>query len=374
MDSMLHGDRQDKYRKNFVRDQYIPEIVSRIRDFFISHYNGKYNNITTYVVSPPYILNVLSFFKKRKIYHRIKSTIKYCGLNFIIHCPFQCDKILIKKNIRVFGFPDTAKTTLKIQGFSRFMHGNEIAKEIEIRNRLINISSLTIKIPKIYKFNVFPLSWFIEEYLQGITPTIQLNKALIVEFLENQLVEFYKIFVRPERLVETLKRLHIPFDSLFQFWPSTNADILQRYKLCYWPISICHNDLSLGNMLLNDKELYVLDWEMAGENPIAFDFENISQSKLVLINSSTKALRKINRNLCLEESTLIPPKIQILLASLIKIVDLVEHKDKRIQYHELIRGLNYKKSVDKVKSEINSKYKNIIYLLHEIKEMGYERQ
>ena len=367
---ILQWDSQNKSRKNVVKDQYVPDVISRIGDFFLSYYNGKYNHLTTYVISPPFILRVFSFLKEGEIYQRVKSSLRYGGLNFVVRCPFQCDKIIIKNNIRVFGLPSVAKRTLKIQGFNRLAEGSEVVGEIEFRNRLIDISSLPINIPQIYDFTVSPPSpWFIEEYIPGSKPTVQSNKALIVGFLEKRLVEFYAIFVRPERLIETLKKLHISFDTLFQFWPSDKADILRRYQLRYWPISICHNDLSLGNMLVHNNELYLLDWETAKENPIAFDYENISKSNLALIDSSIIALEKINRCLRVDESALIPPKIQIALASLIKIVNLEEQKNKRSQYYQFIKGLSYKRAVEQTSDDINGKYKSIMYLLHKIKEI-----
>lgn len=342
--SANHNDNKMRDRKK-IKGQHISNIISAVSGFFSAYYHGKWEKQKLYIISPPYIYSIKSFFSMNKgLIKRIKASLKYGAFHCAIYCPFQCEHIWIKNNIRIFGLPGKLKITVKLQGDNTLKHGDEIRKEIEIRKHLAGIRPLPLKMPTIYDSS--SSFWLVEQYIPGRRPEVGTDKAAIVNFLENQLVDFYKLFIQPQRLKDTLNLKQIKWSELCECWPMNKSTLLKRYFSHYWAVSLCHNDLSLGNTLLYGNELYLLDWEEARRYPPAFDFENICSSNPSLIHNCLKALDELNQCLVCATNSIISPRIQIALSALIKMIEFNKDKNKMVQYFKISKNMNYKKALE----------------------------
>lgn len=357
-----HKDNKMRERKK-IRGQQISIIISTVSDFFSAYYHGKLGKPKLYIISPPYIYSIQSFFLPDKgLVKRIKSSLKYGISHCAIYCPFQCELIWVKNNIRIFGLPDNPKITVKLQGDNTLKHGDEIRNEIEIRKRLAEIPFLPLRMPALYDSG--SSLRLVEEYIPGRRPEIRTDKDVIVDFLEHQLVDFYKLFICPQRLVDTLNLKQIEWRTLCENWPRDKMQLLKQHPTHYWAVSLCHNDLSFGNTLLYRNELYLLDWEEALRNPTAIDFENILTSNPSFLSNCLNSLDKLNKCLICNKNSIIPPRIQIALSAVIKLIELNKDINKMIHYFEISKNLNYKQAFERT-LEYEEKKRGIIEMVLE---------
>lgn len=67
-------------------------------------------------------------------------------------------------------------------------------------------------------------------------------------------------------------------------------EIDERLKSDQWPICIVHNDLYEDNLLVSGDELYIIDWEYAGDTDIGFDICKIIVKNGVLASDADEWL------------------------------------------------------------------------------------
>ncbi len=351
---------------SIIRGQHISDIVQRVKAFFLEYYGDQHLLRTAYLVSPPYIISLPSLLKEKQLFRHIKSSIKYGALGAIIYCPFRCEKIYVKNHIRVFGLPDSKRKTAKIQGANLFMSGDEIIKEIEYRNQLKRSKLLRKNLPETFASSSSTVPWFVEEYIPGNKLSTEYRSEIIKSFITEELADYYRSFLKPVQLGNTISSLSISPDTLDEYWPGANRTILQKFQSYYWPVSVCHNDLSFGNMLQHNDQIYILDWETAKDNPVAYDFLSIVQSDNDLVSSVLCAMRKLNQSLPIAEDSTIPPEVQLIFASFLKLIKIQQQKEAIVQYHQVIREKSAREATNSVEADIHRKQKYIIEALSRI--------
>lgn len=87
---------------------------------------------------------------------------------------------------------------------------------------------------------------------------------------------FFSVFRTVENYAETARRYNVEFpenfDWLIERMNEAEAAIMTNPE----PLRPCHNDLLNANFLIDDSQIYVLDWEYAGMGDLFFDLANFS--------------------------------------------------------------------------------------------------
>ena len=86
----------------------------------------------------------------------------------------------------------------------------------------------------------------------------------------------FSVFRTVENYAETAHRYNVEFpenfDWLIERMNKAESALLTEPE----PLRPCHNDLLNANFLINDGQIYILDWEYAGMGDIYFDLANFS--------------------------------------------------------------------------------------------------
>jgi len=212
----------------------------------------------------------------RSLFARIKRKLKTLNT---IHAACNADLICVKHHIRAF-YCQPRRYTARIA-----MHADasehKLKKELEILRQVRQFGC--INVPAIHETGqAGPHAYLVEDLIDGEPVTypadLQLLNQLAMDLWQNYL-RFGLETAASDSYIEEGTSILID-DALEKTvwnpaWGSKQdfLDTITRLiggnssLLC----GVGHGNLSLGNMIKHDNRIHVLDWEYAGETPIAFD-------------------------------------------------------------------------------------------------------
>lgn len=139
--------------------------------------------------------------------------------------------------------------------------------------------------------------WYQEQYITGHPPN-RLQKARGKIALERAIQAIHVMLIESERRVSLSDYVEL----LFQRWIAAAAELdyvnekamtgirrlvrilkstLESSEVCQISIAYCHGDFHQGNILANDEDMWIMDWEYSGEKQIAYDlFVLLIQSRV----------------------------------------------------------------------------------------------
>ena len=85
----------------------------------------------------------------------------------------------------------------------------------------------------------------------------------------------FDYFEEADKLIERLK--------ILDMWAARDVlKIREQIQPIYesvledrWPMQLCHNDIYSPNLLISGDDLYVIDWEYAGDSDIGYDLSKL---------------------------------------------------------------------------------------------------
>ena len=86
----------------------------------------------------------------------------------------------------------------------------------------------------------------------------------------------FSAFRTAENYAETARRYNVKLPENFDFLMERSHEAETAIMTTPQPLHPCHNDLLNANFLINDEQIYILDWEYAGMGDIFFDLANFS--------------------------------------------------------------------------------------------------
>jgi thiamine kinase-like enzyme len=86
----------------------------------------------------------------------------------------------------------------------------------------------------------------------------------------------FSAFRTVENYAETARKYNVELPENFDFLMECSNEAEAAIMSTPQPLHPCHNDLLNANFLINDKQIYILDWEYAGMGDIFFDLANFS--------------------------------------------------------------------------------------------------
>lgn len=261
-----------------------------------------------------------------------KAVLRKRRIPKLFHLPFQCNSIRIKHNLRIFGFGPSKDLSVKIAVNSALRVGS-LYREIKAR-KLLNNKQLSF-IPSIVEYDPKG-KWVVDELITASNNISYADKA--GEFINKHALSFYQATARAKPLrrsfnLEAIKETPEIF--------ANKVDLDHK-----WPVALCHGDLSPGNMLLdNNNQLYLVDWELAGVRPVAFDVLNIFIKYPEYRNNILAMLNDLSSEKELDSN------LQIGLALANYIYDIKQNMERNINY--LIgRGMEKDRAIERIDQEI----------------------
>jgi len=185
--------------------------------------------------------------------------------------PFLAKKVGISNNLRIFGYDNNDQVTVKVAMPNHFRRGN-LLREVRARKLVTEKMGKRTICPRLLSYERKDGRWLIEEMLEEEGQTSLHDKAL--EFLKEYCQDFYRLSqsIKPINRCGYNRHLSILEESL--------AAKISGYKDFdpgkYWPVALCHNDLCPENMIKSrNGRLFVIDWEFAAYNPVAYDLAKL---------------------------------------------------------------------------------------------------
>lgn len=86
----------------------------------------------------------------------------------------------------------------------------------------------------------------------------------------------FSAFRTVENYAETARKYNVELPENFDFLMERSHAAEAAIMTTPQPLRACHNDLLNANFLINDEQIYILDWEYAGMGDIFFDLANFS--------------------------------------------------------------------------------------------------
>jgi thiamine kinase-like enzyme len=86
----------------------------------------------------------------------------------------------------------------------------------------------------------------------------------------------FSAFRTVENYAETARKYNVELPEDFDFLMERSHEAEAAIMTTPQPLCPCHNDLLNANFLINDKQIYILDWEYAGMGDAFFDLANFS--------------------------------------------------------------------------------------------------
>ncbi len=87
---------------------------------------------------------------------------------------------------------------------------------------------------------------------------------------------FFSVFRTVEDYTKIARRYNVEFPENFDWLIDRMHQAETALTITPEPLCPCHNDLLNANFLIDDKQIYVLDWEYAGMGDLYFDLANFS--------------------------------------------------------------------------------------------------
>jgi len=86
----------------------------------------------------------------------------------------------------------------------------------------------------------------------------------------------FSVFRTVEAYAETARRYNVNFPENFDWLIERMDEAEAAISSNHEPLRPCHNDLLNANFLVDEEQIYVLDWEYAGMGDLFFDLANFS--------------------------------------------------------------------------------------------------
>jgi len=86
----------------------------------------------------------------------------------------------------------------------------------------------------------------------------------------------FSAFRTVENYAETARKYNVELPENFDFLMERSHEAENAINITPEQLRPCHNDLLNANFLIDDKQIYILDWEYAGMGDIFFDLANFS--------------------------------------------------------------------------------------------------
>ena len=266
--------RLDQHNVGFISHQSQTEQVVRKLIEFDTEYGRNKGTFFRYIQFGDLLLPLSKLFNTPAL--AVKAVSKVAGGDFTlqpaIKLPFLCHSVWICTNLRIYEYNSDRNLTVKIALDNIFRRGL-LLREVRARKLVAAKAEIDNLIPEIIEFDRAGGKWIVEEMIRESKENCsRAEKA--EEFIAQIARPFYQATVRLKPLSKYIAEN--PFDSMER----SLAEIIikaQSYELEYlWPVALCHGDLSPDNMIINEKSrLYLVDWEFAALNPVAYDLAKI---------------------------------------------------------------------------------------------------
>jgi hypothetical protein len=199
--------------------------------------------------------------------------------------PSTADAILFETNLRSFYF--SQRSTIKVLGPHRSLQ--QFQQDVQTRCRLSEIGLL--RVPQVLAANFEGAHpYAMDELLAGYHPRLKGELAPIFDRLLPMIWSSYHSFgfgrtsefsgIDVDLIEESFERAPIPPEQHLE--NECRTEILGRLRSLrnfagsLFLTSFGHGDLTLRNIVVTDsQEIYLIDWELAGYMPVAWDFRKI---------------------------------------------------------------------------------------------------
>lgn len=198
----------------------------------------------------------------------------------------SADAVLFASNLRSF-YLGSDQLTVKVKGTIRSLP--EFCGDVQAR-RMVGESRL-VKVPAMLHSDMSAADpYVVDQYIAGQRGHWVKHRAVLLNELTPKFWRMYQTFdITLEScrdffdIEEITRRLkEIPLD---RSWTEEKrcrnnlVNIVSSIASCQNEAVICgfgHGDLSVGNLIVTPSaELYVVDWELSGRQPIAWDFRKL---------------------------------------------------------------------------------------------------
>ena len=85
----------------------------------------------------------------------------------------------------------------------------------------------------------------------------------------------FDYFEEADKLMERLKILDMWAARDLQKIREEIQPLYESVKQDHWPMQLCHNDIYAPNLLISGDDLYIIDWEYAGDSDIGYDLSKL---------------------------------------------------------------------------------------------------
>ncbi len=257
--------------------------------------------------------------------------------------PFLAKKIGISNNLRIFGYEGNDNLTIKVAMPNHFRRGN-LLREVRARKLVAGRMGGQAICPPLTAYESKDGRWFIEEMVQEEGQASLHDKA--VEFLDSYSRAFYQLSVGLQLVSRagydrSLAKLDLGLAEKISGCKEFNPQKL-------WPIALCHNDLCPENMVkTRDGRLYLIDWEFAAYNPVAYDLAKLYTKHPDLREGIIAALEYFSN----ENSSVLSARLQLAIALAWRFTDT-----KAKIYFQLSRLEDNKKvNMEDINNQLNEK-------------------
>jgi hypothetical protein len=156
-------------------------------------------------------------------------------------------------------------------------------------------------------------TWYSEEYILGKPPN-RLAKVAGQKVLLRAIEKIQEMLSKTARATtvgEYVDTLYLKIQASLALIPHIKTDVadnitkiassLMTSLTCYWDqeftLAYCHGDFHQGNIISNEDNYWILDWEHSGEKQIAYDFLIMLLESRVESGFSSRFLNLVNNDL-----------------------------------------------------------------------------
>jgi len=269
--------------------------------------------------------------------------------------PFLAKKIGISNNLRIFGYEGNDKLTIKVAMPNHFRRGN-LLREVRARKLVAGRMGGQAICPRLFAYESKEGRWFTEEMLQEEGQASLHDKA--VEFLDSYCRAFYQLSVSLQPISRAgYDRSLSKLDEVLAGKLSGHREF-DPQKL--WPVALCHNDLCPENMVkTRDGKLYLIDWEFAAHNPVAYDLAKIYTKHPDLREDIIAALEYFSK----ENSSVLSAKLQLAIALAWRFTDTkakIHFQLSRLEENKKVNMEGINKQLDEKRHEHSNLIENLL--------------
>jgi len=239
-------------------------------------------------------------------------------------------RVHIKNNIRIFyrrSDRDRASGPVEVTakvGLPPWFGKGSLAREVRARRYVERRAASVVATPRLYRYERGTAEWLEEEYVAGRKCT---EREKVDLFLTDCASRFYRSSARLRPVERSITRLGISVPDLDEVCAEVGLPIGSLSRGHYWPVGMIHGDMSPGNMMVGPTgRLILIDWELFGIGPVAWDLRSLVRFNLPL---TVAVLREVSPEGSLDAEV----QLQLALA-----MQLVLYRKDRESFLEYRRG------------------------------------